>query len=203
MQPRPWPHGTSVRIMLGSAELVCGELLDRDGHLCQATILYEVGDATQVNFWQDWWSGESSLVVCYPELFWICRNKEASVADLMHFTNGVLHWGLHFVWDTRLGIGVFDDLYEYHLWFGNLGGLGRIRCAGNPIRKRASRLVLTAIFWMPLQSPVCSHSLGKEIKNKIKSPFESSLLCMDCSFGLNFDNWQLKEEKGKVVLVVI
>ena len=34
-------------------DLVWGELLDKDGHLCQATILYEVGDATQVKFWQD------------------------------------------------------------------------------------------------------------------------------------------------------
>ena len=54
-------------------------------------ILYEVGDGTRLKFWQDQWCGESSLAVCYPELFRICRNREASVADLMQFTNGVLH----------------------------------------------------------------------------------------------------------------
>jgi len=60
-------------------------------------IIYEVGDGTQVKFWQDRWCRESSLANCYPELFRICRNKEAGVADLMQFANGILHWDLHFV----------------------------------------------------------------------------------------------------------
>ena len=32
-------------------------------------ILYDVGDGLRVKFWQDWWCGETSPVVCYPELF--------------------------------------------------------------------------------------------------------------------------------------
>ena len=43
-----------------------------------------------MQFWLDSWCG-SSLADCYPELFRICRRKEASVADLMRYTNGVLH----------------------------------------------------------------------------------------------------------------
>jgi len=45
----------------------------------------------------------------------------------------------------------------------DLGGLGRIRCARNLIRKRASRLVL---FWIQLQSPVSILPLGKSSGNQ-------------------------------------
>ena len=41
------------------------------------------------------------LAECYPELFRICRNKEASVADLMWYANGVLHWDIHFFRDVH------------------------------------------------------------------------------------------------------
>ena len=60
-------------------------------------ILYEFGDGTWVKFWKDRWSGESSLTVFYPNLFRIFRTKGANVADLMQFSNGVLHWDPHFV----------------------------------------------------------------------------------------------------------
>ena len=47
---------------------------------------------TKVQFWLDRWCGSSPLADLYPDLFRICCNKEASVVDLMRFTNGVLHW---------------------------------------------------------------------------------------------------------------
>ena len=81
--------GALIQFMI-LMELVCGELLDRDGHLCQAIFYMKLG-MEQLKFWKDQWSGESSLAVCYPELFRVCSNKEASMADLMQFTNGVLH----------------------------------------------------------------------------------------------------------------
>ena len=63
--------------------------------------LYEIGDGSKVQFWLDRWCGSSPLVDCYPELYWICRNKEASVADLMRYSNGVLHWEIHFCRDVH------------------------------------------------------------------------------------------------------
>ena len=53
-------------------------------------ILYDIGDGSSAKFWQDRWCGETSLAVNYLELFRFCRDKEASVAALMKYTNGVL-----------------------------------------------------------------------------------------------------------------
>ena len=49
-----------------------------------------------MKFWQDRWCGETSLAVSYPKLFRFCKDKEASVAALMKYTNGVLVWDISF-----------------------------------------------------------------------------------------------------------
>ena len=59
-------------------------------------IMYDIGDGSKVKFWKDYWCGETSLTVNYPDLFGFCRNKEASVAELMKSTNGVLFWDVSF-----------------------------------------------------------------------------------------------------------
>ena len=63
--------------------------------------LYEIGDGSKVRFWLDRWCGSSTLADCYPDLYRICRNKETSVADLMRFSNGVLHGEMHFCRDVH------------------------------------------------------------------------------------------------------
>ena len=60
-------------------------------------ILYDISDGSRVKFSQDRWCGETSLVVRYPDLFRFCRNKDASVAELMMSANGVLFWDVRFV----------------------------------------------------------------------------------------------------------
>ena len=59
-------------------------------------ILYDIGDVSRVKFWQDHWCGETSLAVSYPDLFRFCRNKKASVVELMKSSNGVLFWDVSF-----------------------------------------------------------------------------------------------------------
>ena len=49
-----------------------------------------------MKFWQDRCCGETSLAVSYLELFRFCRDKEASVAELMKFANGFLFWDVSF-----------------------------------------------------------------------------------------------------------
>ena len=46
----------------------------------------------EIKFWQDCWCGDSPLAIRFPKLFRFCRDKEASVAELMKFSNGVLFW---------------------------------------------------------------------------------------------------------------
>ena len=63
--------------------------------------MYDIGDGSKVQFWLDRWCGTSSLAVRYPDLYRISCSKEASVADLMRFSNGVLHWDIHFFRDMH------------------------------------------------------------------------------------------------------
>ena len=68
----------------------------RGWHSLSWFIMYEIGDGSKVQFWLDCWCGTSSLAVRYPELYRISCSKEASVADLMRYSNGVLHWEVQF-----------------------------------------------------------------------------------------------------------
>ena len=68
----------------------------RGWHSLSRFIMYEIGDGSKVQFWLDRWRGTSSLTDLYPELFRICCSKEASAADLMRYTNKVLHWEIQF-----------------------------------------------------------------------------------------------------------
>ena len=79
----------------------------------------------------------------------------------------------------------------------DLGGLGRIRCAKNLIRKRASRLVPITIFWIQLQSPVSILSLGKSYGDQ--KPLRVAFFVWTAALGkiLTIDN--LRKRKVKII----
>jgi hypothetical protein len=70
-------------------------------------IKFEVGDGSQISFWQDIWCGDQLLKVSYLELYRIARNKEAWVNDNMQILNEEVHWNVHF-YSRSSGLGGGD-----------------------------------------------------------------------------------------------
>ena len=79
--------------------------------------MYEIGDGLRVKFWQDWWCGETPIAVSYLELFRFCWDKEASLAELMKFTNEILHWDVSFFRaahnrELEAPLSFMDNIYD-------------------------------------------------------------------------------------------
>jgi hypothetical protein len=60
---------------------------------------FEVGDGTNIRFWEDVWCGGEPLKDVFPELHRIARVQAAVVADHVHFQGDSVHWEVQF---TRL-----------------------------------------------------------------------------------------------------
>ena len=109
-------------------------------------ILYDIGDGSRVKFWQDRWCGETSLAIKYPDLFRFCRNNDASVAELMMSTNGVLFWDVRFVRGVHARDleAISDFMVQYMVRL--QGGEVRIKCVGFLAKLRVSWLVIIIEF---------------------------------------------------------
>ena len=62
-------------------------------------LMFEVGAGSLIQFWDDVWCIEQPLKLAYPELYRIACNKEAVVADFVHFRGDSVYWEVNF---TRL-----------------------------------------------------------------------------------------------------
>lgn len=59
-------------------------------------IQFNVCDGPRVKFWHDLWCGDCPLKEAFLELYGIFRDKESSIAEIMDFPNGILHWDVLF-----------------------------------------------------------------------------------------------------------
>lgn len=57
---------------------------------------FVVERGTKIRFWVDVWCGHAALKEVFPSLFNIALHKDASVADLMDTSNGLLQWNVLF-----------------------------------------------------------------------------------------------------------
>ena len=55
-----------------------------------------MGDGTRIKFWEDVWCRDYSLKEAFPELYSISQAREFFVSEVMHFSNGRLHWDIQF-----------------------------------------------------------------------------------------------------------
>ena len=69
----------------------------RSGRLDFSKFLrFDVGDDTRAKFWEDVWCRDCSLKEAFPELYSISWTTEYSVSEVMHFSDGRLHWDILF-----------------------------------------------------------------------------------------------------------
>ena len=78
----------------------------------------EIG--SKISFWEDVWCRESSLKDTFPSLFSIARFREASIADNVEHSNGVVQWHIVFThlvhdWEVEVLALFYSCFYSYKL----------------------------------------------------------------------------------------
>jgi hypothetical protein len=81
---------------------------------------FDPGIGSKISFWKDVWCGESSLKDLFPGLFSIASFREASVADNVERSNGVVQWNIVFShlihdWEVETLASFYSCLYAYKL----------------------------------------------------------------------------------------
>jgi len=98
-------------------------------------ISWKVGDGKDVLFWEDCWLGQDALKRVFPRLFSMCPIKDAKVAEIGSWSDGVWVWHLAwcrslFEWEKPLVDQLYQALLEVSLvlgeadkWVWKAGGL--------------------------------------------------------------------------------
>ena len=55
-------------------------------------LLYEVGDGIRVKFWKHVRCGDCTLKEAFPKLYNLSRARDASLAEVMGWSSGRIHW---------------------------------------------------------------------------------------------------------------
>ena len=58
--------------------------------------VYDVGDGTRVKFWKHVWCGDCTFRKVFLELYCLSWSKDSSMAEVMGWFVGRIHWNLQF-----------------------------------------------------------------------------------------------------------
>ena len=78
-------YGVSLRRFIRSGWLNFSKLLQ-----------YDLGDGTRVKFWKHVWCGDCTLKEAFPELYCLSRTRDSSMAEVMCWFGGRIHWNFQF-----------------------------------------------------------------------------------------------------------
>jgi hypothetical protein len=81
---------------------------------------FDPGEGSRIRFWDDVWYGDRPLKEAFPGLFNIARLKEASIADNVERSNGVIQWNIQFTrlihdWEVEVLASFYHCLYSCKL----------------------------------------------------------------------------------------
>uniref|UniRef100_A0A7N2ML02 Uncharacterized protein n=1 Tax=Quercus lobata TaxID=97700 RepID=A0A7N2ML02_QUELO len=99
-------------------------------------LLYEVEDGTRVKFWKHVWCGDRTLQEAFPELYCISRTKDSSVAEVMCWSGGRIHWDAKFRRPPQDWEQESFDLFMDMVYSSTVQGLGPDRVCWKPARSR-------------------------------------------------------------------
>jgi hypothetical protein len=78
---------------------------------------FDPGDGSKIRFWEDIWCGDRALKEAFPSLFSIASYKEASIADNMEHSSGIIQWNIQFTrlihdWEVEVLALFYRCLYD-------------------------------------------------------------------------------------------
>jgi hypothetical protein len=81
-------------------------------------VRFDLGVGSKISFWEDVWCGEVSLKDTFPGMFSIAGLKEASIADNVERSNGVVQWNIVFTrlvhdWEVEILGSFYSRLYSF------------------------------------------------------------------------------------------
>ena len=99
-------------------------------------LLYDVGEGTRVKFWKHVWCGDCTRQEAFPELYCISRTKDSSVAEVMCWSGGRIHWDAKFRRPPQDWEQESFDLFMDMVYPTTVRGLGPDRVCQKPARSR-------------------------------------------------------------------
>ena len=99
-------------------------------------LLYDVGHGTRVQFWKHVWCGDCTLQEVFPELYCISRTKDSSVAEVMCWSAGRIHWDVRFCRPPQDWEQESFDLFMDMVYSSTVRGFGPNKVCWKPARNR-------------------------------------------------------------------